>query len=196
MEKISRGKRRYLHQPGRLEGNTQLGGKIHVIMDNLLISRIRRNHGLEHATLHVLARHFPQRPIAGHSDPGGFWILGDIPTEDMEAAVQEALLRLRNGETKLALHPNCGTNFVTAGTLAGIGAAVAMFGAGKRLRDKLERLPMAATLATLALVVAQPIGMRVQERLTTSSVPGDLQVAAIKPVNRRGIRVHRVITKG
>jgi hypothetical protein len=164
-------------------------------MDNSLISRIRRNHGLEHATLHVLARRFPNRPIAGHSDLGGFWIVGDIPTQDMELAVQEALQRLQNGETKLAIHPNCGTNFVTAGTLAGVVGALAMLGAGKRTRDKLERLPLAATLATAALMVAQPLGMLAQERLTTSGVPGELQVLEVKPVSRRGIKTHRVTTK-
>ena len=165
-------------------------------MDTSLISRIRRNHGLEHATLHVLAGRFPQRPIAGHSDLGGFWIVGDIPTQDIEEAVQEALQRLQGGEAKLAVHPNCGTNFVTAGTLAGVVGALAMFGAGKRTRDKLERLPLAATLATAALMIAQPLGMLAQEHLTTSASPGELQVLEVKPVSRRGIKTHRVTTEG
>jgi hypothetical protein len=165
-------------------------------METSLLSRIRRNHGLEHATLHVLARRLPQRPIAGHSDLGGFWIVGDVPTEDVQSAVQEALQRLQNGEAKLAVHPNCGTNFVIAGTLAGVMGALAMFGAGKRIRDKLERLPLAAALATAALMVAQPLGMLAQERLTTSGVPGELQVLEVKPVSRRGIKTHRVVTMG
>jgi hypothetical protein len=74
------------------------------ILELPLLSRIRRNHGLEHATLHVLAKYLPQTMIAGHSDAGGFYIIGDVPTETMNSAVQEAIARLRAGESKLAIH--------------------------------------------------------------------------------------------
>lgn len=159
------------------------------------VSRLRRNHGLEHATLHVLSKRHPRLSLAGHSDLGGFWILGDVTTEDLQSAVEEALSRLRNGEHNLAVHPNCGTNFATAGVLAGGVAALAMFGAGQRLRDKLERLPLAATLATLALVLAQPLGLRLQERVTTSGDPGSLEIAQVLAKPKRGrLRVHRIVT--
>ncbi len=158
------------------------------------ISRIRRNHGLEHATLHVLAEHRPGISLAGHSDQGGFWILGNLDTEELHAAVQEALSRLRQGENRLAVHPFCGTNFATSGVLAGIAASLPMFGTGRRMRDKLERVPLAITLATMALIVAQPLGLFVQARLTTSSDPGDLQVAEIKQTWRGQIKAHRIIT--
>ena len=89
------------------------------LSDSLLnaptISRIRRNHALEHATLHILAQRFPGKPMAGHSNPRGFWILGDVPTEEIKSAVESALARLRAGESHLALHPNCGTNIAVAG---------------------------------------------------------------------------------
>ena len=62
-------------------------------------SRIRRNHGLEHATIHVLSRMRPRARMAGHSDPGGFWLLGELSSEDVYTAVEEALTRLRAGET-------------------------------------------------------------------------------------------------
>ena len=39
-----------------------------------------------------------------------------------------------------------------------------MFGAGRRVRDKLDRLPMAVMMATFALILAQPVGLLVQER--------------------------------
>src|SRR5512143_927816 len=108
------------------------------IFDLPIISRIRRNHGLEHATLHTLANRLPHTMLAGHSDTGGFWIIGDVSTDVLQAAVQEALTRLRAGESGLAVHPNCGTNIVTAGAMAGLAGAMAMFGSGKQIRDKLS----------------------------------------------------------
>lgn len=160
------------------------------------LDRIRRNHGLEHATLHVLARRLPRTPLAGHSDSGGFWIMGQASLSDVQAAVDEALQRLRSGERNLAVHPNCGTNFVTSGVLAGVAASLAMFGAGRKTREKLERLPLAITLATLTLVSAQPLGLRIQERYTTSGEPGDLQVVSITARQKGGIQAYRVATQG
>ena len=51
------------------------------ILDLPMISHIRRNHGLEHATLHMLALKLPNSVFMGHSDAGGFWIIGDVPPE-------------------------------------------------------------------------------------------------------------------
>ncbi len=160
------------------------------------LSRIRRNHGLEHATLHVLARRFSGKSLAGHSDTKGFWLIGDLQTEDVETAVQEALDRMKAGEKNLAVHPNCGTNFATAGTMAGIAGAAAMFGVGRRKRDKLDRLALAATLATLALIAAQPAGLFLQKYFTTSGEPGTLKVAEIIPSRRGKLKTHRIITQG
>ncbi len=160
------------------------------------LSRIRRNHGLEHATLHILSQRNPGINLAGHSDIGGFWLLGDVEDEQVESAVHEALQRLRGGENHLAVHPNCGTNFVAAGTLAGVAAALAMLGSGKRLRDRLERIPLAASFATLALMLAQPLGLRLQEQVTTSGSPGNLQVTEIIASRRGRLNVHRIVTRG
>jgi hypothetical protein len=160
------------------------------------ISRVRRNHGLEHATLHILSERYPKLSLAGHSDVNGFWLLGDVTTEEVSTAVDEALSRMKAGEHNLAVHPNCGTNFVTAGTFAGVAASLAMFGAGKRVRDKLERMPLAASLATIALIVAQPMGLLFQEHVTTSGQPDNLEVTDIIPSQRGRIKAHRVLTQG
>ncbi len=134
--------------------------------------------------------------MAGHSNAGGFVLVGDVPTEAVRQAVQEALQRLKGGEPQLAVHPNCGTNFVVSGTLAGLAGAAVMMGPSKRWREKLERLPMAISLATLALIVAQPLGLLLQERVTTSGVPGGLEVVEITPVKNGQMTMHRVITQG
>ena len=160
-----------------------------------LVARVRRNHGLEHGTLHILSRRFPGRSMAGHSDTKGFWIIGDLDTAEVESAVEEALRRIRAGEKKLAVHPNCGTNFVTSGILAGLAAFIAMFGAGRRLRERLERIPLVITMATLALIVAQPLGLVLQENITTSGDLEDLEVLEILPPRHSRPKAHRVVTR-
>ncbi len=169
---------------------------LQAILDTPVLSRIRRNHGLEHATLHILARRFPRRPMGGHSNPNGFWLIGDLPTEAVEQAVHEALQRMRNGEHNLAVHPGCGTNYATAGLLAGLAGLIGMWGVGPRKRDKLERLPLLATLATAALMFAQPLGLRLQQYVTTSGEPGGLEIVGVHPVNRGRVKAHQVITRG
>jgi hypothetical protein len=175
---------------------TQIAEPLAGFLDSPLISRVRRNHGLEHATLHILAERHPGLPMAGHSDWRGFWIVGDLETADLSSAVDEALRRMNNGESQLAVHPFCGTNMVTAGVLAGGAAALAMFGAGRRLQDKLERLPLAMSLATLALIAAQPVGMALQQQVTTSGRPGNLQVISILPKAGGRVKTHRIVTEG
>jgi hypothetical protein len=64
------------------------------------------------------------------------------------------------------------------------------------MRDKLDRLPIVIGMATLALIAGQPLGMKLQERFTTSGYPGDLEVVDIQPSQRGRMRAHRVITRG
>ena len=159
------------------------------------LSSIRCNHGLEHATLHVLVERQHRRWLVGHSGIQGFWIVGEVATDELESAAHEALHRLRNGEAGLAVHPNCGTNFATAGLLAGGFAALAMLGSGRRLRDQFERLPLAITLGMLGLVAAQPLGLLLQEKVTTSGNPGTLEIVAVLPKALGSLPAHRVITR-
>lgn len=71
-----------------------------------------------------------------------------------------------------------------------------MSGVGPRFRDKLDRLPLAASLATLALIASQPLALVFQSRLTTSGEPGDLEVVDIVSSRRGGVMTHHVITQG
>ena len=158
------------------------------------VSLVRRNHGLEHATLNLLAKEFPTRAFAGHSDQKGFWIIGDISTDKLLETVQLALQRMNAGEKKLAVHPNCGTNFVTAGVIAGTFAWLATLVGGNTFKKKLERWPLLVTIITGSLVAAQPLGPKVQAKITTSGEPGDLKVKQIVRYERPGPVLHRVLT--
>jgi len=171
-------------------------GFLSLLINQPGVSRVRRNHGLEHATIHILSHRFPKTSMAGHSDTGGFWLLGELETDQVRLAVEHGLARMRAGEHGLAIHPNCGTNFVTSGVLAGLAGAFAMLGAGKRWQNQVERLPLAVTLATVALILARPLGFLMQEHVTTAGNPGGLQIVAIKPTRRGNVRAHRVVTSG
>jgi hypothetical protein len=159
-------------------------------------SRVRRNHGLEHATIHVLSEAQPRRRLLGRSDVGGFWLIGEVGTEELAEAVQLALARMRAGEHNLAVHPNCGTNFVTYGTAAGLGAFAALAGAGSSRRDRLERLPLAALLATLGLIASQPLAFKVQQRVTTSGYPEGLRIESVVRSDIGARTAHRIKTRG
>jgi hypothetical protein len=160
------------------------------------MSRIRRNHGLEHATLNVLTSKYARLSLAGHSDHHGFWIIGEVPTEAVEDAVEQALARMQAGEHDLAIHANCGTNFVAAGIVARLTAWVSMLGSGRKLGQKLERLPLVISLTTMALVLAQPLGPLLQARVTTSGEPGELKVKEIIVTNQGPFKAHHILTEG
>lgn len=166
------------------------------ILDFKPISRLRRNHGLEHATIHVLSKKYPNVHLGGLSTPNGFTIFGDVPTEEVAEAAIEALKSLRDGQANLAMHPNCGTNFAISGLMAGFGAWLGTLGASKRFKQKLERLPLMVLLATIALILTRPLGPLVQQRITTTGDPQGLELDRVETFVRLGIRMHRILTKG
>jgi hypothetical protein len=158
--------------------------------------RMRRNHALEHATLQILAeKHHPHR-LGGFSDTGGFWVFGEIDPEKLIEAAEEARKRLNKGEHNLAIHPNCGTNYVTAGAVGGFFAWLAMLGVKKTWGDRFDRLGNVITLVTLGMIVAQPLGPKLQQAFTTEARLGDLKVVEVQRVNEQGRPLHRVLTKG
>jgi hypothetical protein len=164
------------------------------ILEIPFLARIRRNHGLEHATINILSQRLPYSPLAGYSFPGGFLLLGDVPTEQVRQAVSEALSRMTNGERSLAIHPNCGTNYVASGFLAGGLAWLGMAGT-KDKRDKVERLPLVIALAILGLIISQPLGPKIQEHITTSGDPQGMSVVDVYPLRIGQFGLHRVVTQ-
>lgn len=162
-----------------------------MILDLPLILETRRNHALEHATLHVLAGKYKNQNMAGHSNPTGFFLLGDLSTDDVRDAATEAMTRLRAGESGLAVHPGCGTNLVTATLLPATFAWVPFRGV-KSIRWRLLLIPLALTFAVFGYLLSKPLGPWLQANITTEADLGDMQIVEIIPV-RKG--VHRIITK-
>lgn len=159
------------------------------------VARMRRNHALEHATLQVLAERHPRLMAAGYSDTRGFWIVGDLSTEEVYEAVEQALTRLNAGEYRLAIHPNCGTNFAAAGFVAGTVGWLASLNMGRDWRSRLERWSVIVPLVTLALILVYPLGSLIQRRITTAP-PNGMRVLAITRQTEGSPIVHRVLTQG
>jgi hypothetical protein len=159
-----------------------------------LISRIRRNHALEHATIHVLSSKYPKKSLVGRSDSRGFILYTELPKEILEESVHVALNRLRAGEKHLAVHPNCGTNLLTAGVLSGAAAYFSIQGSEDR-ENKLERLPLAIMSAIMGLIIAQPFGMRVQKHITTDPEPRNLEIESVDQLRTGKGKMYRVRTR-
>ena len=162
----------------------------HMLLDLPLILETRRNHALEHATLHVLARTH-KISMAGHSNPTGFFLLGDLQLEEIANAAIEALTRLKAGESGLAVHEGCGTNMATTALLSGTFAWAPLRGANST-RWRLLLIPLAVVFAAFGYWLSKPLGPWLQKYITTEADLGNMQITNIVFI-RKG--VHRIITK-
>lgn len=151
--------------------------------------RIRRNHALEHATLHVLAREMPELSLVGRSDGRGFLLYGDVDTDSIRLAVEEACERLRAGESNLRVHPNCGTNLAVGLLLAGAAFVVGILGSR---REKWRRWPLTFLGLAGATTLASPLGPEVQRRWTTDPDMVGVTVRAVQRLSGGRIPTHRV----
>jgi hypothetical protein len=169
-------------------------------IDIPFISRLLRNHALEHATMNVLSERYAHLRLIGRSTTSGFYIYGDVPTEGLASAARDGLQRLKMGQRHLAIHPACGTNLAVAGILAGLGAFLALEGLSRNrshnIWHSLTLLPTACVAAMFGVLLAQPLGPFLQSHVTTRSDVGDLHIVHITHENRAGILVHRVRTGG
>jgi hypothetical protein len=161
-----------------------------MILDLPFILETRRNHALEHATLHMLARTHKIN-MAGHSNPTGFFIFGELRTDEIRAALNEAYTRLRSGEAGLAIHPGCGTNLVATAFLPGTMAWLP-FQSARSTRARLLLLPLALIFGVFGFILSRPLGTWLQRNITTEADLGSMRILDVTLV-RKG--VHRITTK-
>ena len=152
-----------------------------------IIDRIRRNHGLEHATVALmLARQGPMR-VVGRSDHGGFYIYAKVDTDRLREYAEEALVRLQRGEEHLAVSPMCGTNIAVAGVLAGVTSYLVL----RRADGHVDGLTKAVLAGMVSVIASQPLGRLVQQYATTSP---ELTGVRITSVDQLSDRIHKVRT--
>ena len=166
------------------------------LLQHPAVLSVRRNHGLEHATIHILNRR--QYKLSGRSSQTGFVLVGEVPTEQVEDAVREALQRMKAGEHRLAVHPNCGTNLATTGFLA---TTVAFLGfSGRGWRRAWERFPTVMIFIMAAVLLSMPLGMSLQRHFTTEGDLGDLELVSVSretinlPLQHQQLTLHRIVT--
>ncbi len=158
--------------------------------------RLRRNHALEHATMQVLSKRYPGLRMAGISNPKGFFMVADIPTELMTDATLEARKRLQDGEVELAVHPNCGTNIAVSGAIASaVAGGVLAIATAAEKKTKWYHYLIALGAAVPAFFLSKPVGPMVQKYVTTSSDIGKTKVTGIFSQKVCQGSVHKVDTE-
>ncbi len=163
-----------LHQLGFLPG-----------LKALLMTR--QVHALEHATVWLLSRETASNQTAdnspdnenlgGLSTENGFYLYGQVKRRNLHEAVRQALLRLKQGEWNLAIHPRCGTNLsvaliLTAGFVLGVNTLLP--------KDPFGQLIGLGIATTTASQIAPDLGQSVQRYITTA-IPFNLEVVEISP---------------
>jgi hypothetical protein len=151
----------------------------------------RRNHALEHATIHVLSEQWPDLRLVGRSNWGGFTLYGPVETDKVAQAVTLAQQRLVAGESQLAVHPRCGTNLATGVVLTSLASYAALSG---RRRSGLQKVLQLLLGVGAALALAQPLGIKLQERVTTSPQVAGLRVTKVTRQQRGTVVMHRIET--
>lgn len=140
---------------------------------------MRKNHAIEHATMHLLSQMLPGRRFSGIALPTGFWIAGVADLEEIRKAAEVGLARLANGEARLAVHPNCGTNIVVTAFISAAASLTAM-----ELHDDEER-GLGDTFSSLVAggmigaFAGRPLGPRAQKYVTTDADVNGMSIAGI-----------------
>ncbi|HEY0755137.1 MAG TPA: DUF6391 domain-containing protein [Ktedonobacteraceae bacterium] len=162
---------------------------VQVAQQMLLGGAVKQNHALEHATIVLLSRQFPEVRLAGISFAAGFFVFGELPTDAILPVAAEALQLLRTTSPEMAIHERCGTNLAVTGILTGTAAlAVA------RMRRPFNSLNNVIMATTVALIVARPLGLTVQRYVTTQTPNTSMSITGVRLFNLFGTPAHFVST--
>lgn len=161
-----------------------------VVQQMTLGGAVRENHALEHATIVILSKRFPEARLSGVSFASGFFVFGDVPTEAVRPAAEQALSRLRGDEPEMAIHERCGTNVAVAGMLTGLSAMSVA-----RMRKPFNTFNNVILASTAALVMARPLGLLVQRYITTRTPNDTMRLAGVKRLTVLGSPAHFVRTE-
>jgi hypothetical protein len=161
-----------------------------IVQQLTLGGAVRENHALEHATIVVLSKQYPEARLSGVSFASGFFVFGALPTEAVAPAASQALARLRGGEPELAIHERCGTNLAVAGMLTGLSAMTVA-----RLRKPYNTFNNVVLATTAALVLARPLGLLVQRYITTRTPGRTMRVRGVRSLHVLGQPAYFVQTE-
>jgi hypothetical protein len=160
-----------------------------IVQQVTLGGAVRENHALEHATIVLLSKRFPDARLSGVSFATGFFVFGEVASEAVQPAAEQALARLRGGEPEMAIHERCGTNLAVAGMLTGLSAMTVA-----RLRKPYNTANNVILASTAALVLARPLGLLVQRYVTTRTPGQTMRIRRVKRMTFLGSPAHFVFT--
>ena len=156
------------------------------------LRRVRRNHALEHATVTLMLEEGVRGPLGGYSTPWGFFIVGNLSTEQLSRIVGEALGSLRAGRSEMAISPHCGTNMAVAAIISG---ALTRLVLGRRKSGRWKRLPLVMGAVVVGAALSRPVGNAIQRRYTTLSEMDGLEVVEVRKAwPGKAPRLHRITT--
>ncbi|GCF09481.1 DUF6391 domain-containing protein [Dictyobacter arantiisoli] len=162
---------------------------VQVAQQMLLGGAVKQNHALEHATIVLLSRKYPEVRLSGISFAAGFFVFGDLPTAAIRPAADEALQLLRTTQPELAVHERCGTNLAVAGLLTGLSSmAVA------KMRRPYSTANNVILASTASLILARPLGLTVQRYITTQTPNSSMRILDVKSLTVMGAPAHFVST--
>ncbi|AZR72963.1 hypothetical protein BBF96_05875 [Anoxybacter fermentans] len=125
--------------------------------------RLRKNHGLEHATVNVLEEYLGLQNLAGYATNDGFYILNSPDPHLVEKAARVGLERLKRGEKDLVIHRRCGTSMVVANLTSAIIFLFLLFKTG------MFNIFYVLIAISIANVISPFLSVWVQKVATTSS---------------------------
>ncbi len=150
---------------------------------------VRENHALEHATIVLLSKRFPDVRFSGVSFASGFFVFGDVPTEAIRPASDQALGLLRGDHPEMAIHERCGTNLAVAGILTSLSAMSVA-----RLRRPYNTFNNVMLATTAAIIAARPVGLLVQRYITTRTPASNMRIVKVTRLSVFGAPAHFVTT--
>jgi hypothetical protein len=162
---------------------------VQVAQQIMLGGAVKQNHALEHATIVLLSRKYPDVRLAGISFAAGFFVFGDLPTEAILPAAREALQLLRTTSPELAIHERCGTNLAVTGLLTSLSAM-----AVSKMRRPYGTFNNVMLATTAALILSRPLGLSVQRHVTTQTPNETMTITGVKAMNFMGTPAHFVST--
>jgi hypothetical protein len=162
---------------------------VQVVQQVLLGPAVRQNHALEHATIVLLSRRFPQIHLAGISFAAGFFVFGKVPAEAVLSAGEEALELLRTTSPEMAIHERCGTNLAVTGILTGLAAMTVT-----KMRRPYNAVNNVILATMIALIISRPLGLTVQRYITTQTPNASMTITGVKQLKLLGNPAHFVST--
>ncbi|MEW6243011.1 MAG: DUF6391 domain-containing protein [Bacillota bacterium] len=142
---------------------------------------LRKNHGLEHATINILEQELGDIRSAGMATEEGFFIKAQgVSAQDVAHAASLGRARLLEGNSRLAIHPRCGTSRAAANVImSALFVVLLILG---------HLLSPAGILAALLLghLTGPVFGTFLQKHFTTSARVERVFIVGVEALRSRG----------